>query len=165
MEGKNTPPNKKHRKHPARRGSQPMGPPPPAAGQHVCLCSHHCSLFCRWKSICFSFFLQDTFGCCILISGLSNYIKFKPDLRFQKRRQRGNTWALTFKTTPQRQKYSLTKSCFGCTCVNMGNSTGAKPVDCLFTSLQLEQNRASWAYEIMGVQNNLNFLGQESLLN
>lgn len=28
VERNNTPPNKKHRKHPVRRGSQHMGPPP-----------------------------------------------------------------------------------------------------------------------------------------
>lgn len=42
-------------------------------------------------------------------------------------------------------------------CVNVGNSTDAEVGD--FTSLQLEQNRTSWASEIMEVQNNLNFLG------
>lgn len=89
VEGKNTPPNKKHRKHPARRGSQRMEPPrlqdsTSAFAPITALC------FADGNPFAFLFFLQDTLGCCILISGLSNYIKFKPDLRFQKRRQRGN---------------------------------------------------------------------------
>lgn len=89
-EGNNNPLNKKHRKHPARRGSQCMGPPQ---------LQDSTSAFAPVTALCFAdgnpfafffFFLQDTFGHCILINGLSNYIKFKPDLRLQTRRQRGN---------------------------------------------------------------------------
>lgn len=58
MEGKNTPPNKKKTTESIQQGGTASAWEPPAAGQHVCLCSCHCSLFWRWKSICFSFFCK-----------------------------------------------------------------------------------------------------------
>lgn len=90
VEGKNTPPNKKHRKHPARRSTQHMGnrPPPQLQDSH-CLPLLPSLLFVLQMEIRLIYlFRQDTFGRCVLISGLSNYIRFNPDLRFQKRRQR-----------------------------------------------------------------------------
>lgn len=163
MEGKNTPLIKKTTER-TQQGGAASAWEPPSAGQHVCLCSCHCSLFWRWKSICFSFFckihLDAVFWSVVRATA---EVKFKPDLRFQKMRHRGNIWALTFKTALQRQNYSLTKSCFWlhmCKCEELHwCQTGRLSI----YNLQLEQNRVSRAYEIMGVWNTLNFLGLESL--
>lgn len=159
MEGKNIPPNKKNpQKAPSKEG-QPAHGNPPCTGQHVCLYSRHCSLFWRWKPICFSFFSNIH----LIVATATAEVKFKPDLRFQKKRCRGNTWALTFKTALQRQNYSLTKSYFWLRVCKCGELHWCQTVKLSIYNLQLEQNRASCAYEIMGAQNTLNFLGLESL--
>lgn len=159
MEGKNTLPNKKKpQKAPSKEG-QPAHGNPPSAGQHVSLCSCHCSLFWRWKSICFSFFCKIHLDAAFWsVATATAEVKFKPDLRFQKRRCRGNTWALTFKTALQRQNYSLTKSCFCLHVCKCGELHWRQSGRVSIYNLQLEQNRANCAYEIIGVQNPFNVL-------
>lgn len=152
VEGKNTPPNKTHKKHPSVRGRQS-----PLSCRTACLPLLLLLLLVLQVEIhvlCF-FFCKTMFRCCILISALSDYIMFKPDLRFQKSRQRGNIWAPIFETTVQGQKKFPDWICFWLPVCKMDKSTDPKVADCLFIFLQLKQNRSA---EFLWVQKGLNFL-------
>lgn len=89
VEGKNTPPNKKTREASSKEGQHSMWEQPLPICRTACLPLLPPLLFVLQMEIhSLSFFLQDTFGGCILVSGLSNCVKFKPQVSDEKAKRK-----------------------------------------------------------------------------